>query len=502
MSNKGSLLPSHPHGARIAEIFSYGWNWIEAPNEGGTPAWKTVDKFPLKPRVLWQRWQDAATLVGVRFGRQTTYAMIDIDAGSPYHSRLNEIQDCLETIGITYTIPIRSSFSGGYHLYVPLAQEHPTFGVSCALRQCLEAQGFVVNPGELEIFPNEKSFGKCWLGEFVDYNAHRLPLQPGSGSCMVGYDGTPTNNSLGLFLSTWDNAKQVNALTNDEFVEAMGIARANRRRRGRRSTGPVEEWRDDLTATIADGWTGPGQTNQLLKDIATFGRVFEKLCGVELAEYVERIATTRPGFEQWCGHQAEIWQRSSMWARAVEKYYWPLGDAPLRTREKLPDVNAQRARDARDRIADAMQQLRFEVGMTIRELVAQLVKDARCSVQTLYKNLDLWHPNPAPEATPADGCVTAQPEGDTAQIEALRALVRESLESAESSTVTHLRGENEVCSLKSASQKNLTPGEKRGVQGGEEGLSTAAACGKLPNDWATHLAECLADWSRSGVAHA
>lgn len=474
MKTKSGLLPSHPHGARLAQLFSYGWNWIEAPNEGGTPAWKTVDKFPLKPRVLWQRWQDAGTLVGVRFGRQTAYALIDIDAGSPYHSRLNEIQDCLETIGITYTIPIRSSFSGGYHLYIPLAQEHPSFGVACALRQCLEAQGFMVNPGELEIFPNEKAFGKSWLGEFVDYNAHRLPLQPATGSCMVGYDGTPTDNALGVFLATWDNAKQVNSLTDDEFVEAIGIARANRRRRGRRATGPVEEWRDDLVATIADGWTGPRQTNQLLKDIATYGRVFERLCGVELAEYVERIATSRPGFEQWCSHQHEIWQRSFMWARAVEKYYWPLGDAPLRTREKLPDVNAQRARDARDRIADAMQQLRFEVGMSIRELVHQLVKDARCSVQTLYKNLDLWHPQPPS----ADGCVTAQPEGHSAIIEAMRAIVREGLESTENSTVTHLGGRNEVCSSEIPSSKNLTSGGKGGVQGGK-GLSTAPTCGKL-----------------------
>lgn len=488
---KQALLPSHPHGAKLAQLFSYGWNWIEAPNEGGAVAWKTVDKFPLRPRVLWQRWQDPSVLVGVRFGKDTPYAMIDIDAGSPYHGRLNDIQECLETIGLEATVAIRSSFSGGYHIYIPLGRSHPTFGVACAIRQCLEAQGFTVNPGELEIFPNEKQYGKSWIGEFVDYNAHRLPLQPSSGAALVGYDGTPTTNSLAIFLAAWENATKVNALTDDDFTEAIGIARANRRRRGRRATGPVEDWREDLLAIISEGWTGPKQTNQLLKDIACYGRVFEKLCGVELAEYVERVATTRPGYEQWCGHQHEIWQRSFMWARAAEKYYWPLGDTPLRTREKLPDINAQRARDARDRIADAMQHLRFDVvGLAVRDLAERLVKEARCSLQTLYKNLDLWHPNPALEGTPSPECVTAQPEGDTADIEALRALVRESLESTEKSTVTHLGGGNEVSSLETASQKNLTPGEQRGVQGGEEGLSTAPTCGK-PSELALMLAEIL-----------
>ena len=475
-----ALLPSHPHGQRLAQLFSYGWNWIEAPNEGGTVAWKTVDKFPLKPRVLWQRWQDPSVLVGVRFDKQTAYAMVDIDAGSPYHGRLNEIQEALETIGLESTVALRSSFSGGYHIYIPLGRSHPTFGVACAIRQCLEAQGFIVNPGELEIFPNEKAFGKSWLGEFVDYNAHRLPLQPSTGAALVGYDGTPTTNSLAIFLAAWDNAVKVNALTDDTFTEAIGIARANRRRRGRRATGPVEEWREDLQAIISEGWTGPKQTNQLLKDIATYGRVFERLCGVELAEYVERIATSRPGYGQWCGHQHEIWKRATMWARAAEKYYWPLGDEPLRNREKMPDGNALKAREARDRIADAMQHLRFDVvGLAVRELAERLVKEAHCSVQTLYKNLDLWHPDPPPEATPAEGCVTAQPEGDTAQIEALRALVRESLESNESSTVTHLGGGNEVCSFETASQKNLTPGGRDGGLGEGEGLSTGNPCGKL-----------------------
>jgi hypothetical protein len=34
--------------------------------------------------VLWNQWQDANTLIGVRFTHDTYYGLLDIDAGSDY----------------------------------------------------------------------------------------------------------------------------------------------------------------------------------------------------------------------------------------------------------------------------------------------------------------------------------------------------------------------------------------------------------------------------------
>jgi hypothetical protein len=76
----------------------------------------------MRPRVLWNDWQDANTLIGVRFTHDTVYGLLDIDAGSDYCNPdgVAEIRAALETIGITRTVLTRSSWNGGLHLYIPL----------------------------------------------------------------------------------------------------------------------------------------------------------------------------------------------------------------------------------------------------------------------------------------------------------------------------------------------------------------------------------------------
>lgn len=466
------LLPSHPHGARIAEIFSYGWKWLELPADSPTKDWKTNDTYRLKPRTLWNYFQDAARIIGTRFGSSTRYAMLDVDKDSQYLDLVPSLIGALETIGIVRTIIVRSSWSGGVHIYIPLPQKFPTFSVACALRQCLEAQGFELAPGQLECFPNEKPYGKSWMGEFHEYNGHRLPLQPGAGSCLLDDDlePIPTHSQLAHFLAQWDNAAAANSA--GEIGEALNVARTNRRRRGRRAngSGKIAPWKADLEAIIEQGWTGSGQTNYLLKEIACYGIVFEGLKGQNLADYVTKVAVNCPGYAQHCQHQHEIDRRAYQWAMSAQFYWWPLGELPLINRTKL-SVNEYRQASARDRISEAMAVLKHQA-LGIRELAQRIVKEVGCSLQTLYKHPDLWHPS--------QRCVTAQPEGVTAQMEAIRAEILESLESVDIRGVTHQGGDNEVCNLKSAPLKNSPPqGKERGC-GGEEGIST----GWLPAlDW-------------------
>jgi hypothetical protein len=69
-----------------AKSFPYRWQSIVAANpaEADKPEWATETRYPLRPRTLWQLWQDATQLVGVRFGSTTQYALVDIDAHSQY----------------------------------------------------------------------------------------------------------------------------------------------------------------------------------------------------------------------------------------------------------------------------------------------------------------------------------------------------------------------------------------------------------------------------------
>ncbi|MBD1866119.1 hypothetical protein H6F95_02135 [Cyanobacteria bacterium FACHB-471] len=396
-------FPADPLGKRLCETFPYRWQSIVADSPIDATekaAWRTLTRYPLRPRTLLNLWQDAAQLVGVRFGTTTSYALIDLDKDGQYHPShtpgiLSTIRATLETIGIYRTILIRSSWSGGLHLYIPLPASVPTFALAVALKQCLSTQKLFLYPGQLEVFPNVKSYGKA--GKTVEYNAHRLPLQPGSGSTLLNDDLQPIRGNLEQFFGAWDTAAAGQDM--EELGKALVRARkAHHTRRASRSN-KIDSWKQDLQSEMEQGWTAYGQTNQLLKAIACYGVVFASLTGEALALYVEEIATHCPGYNQWCRHQHEIRKRAEDWASAAENHYWALGTSPKRGRapqggNNIVCFNRQRAEDAQSRIKAALLELeaRGELpdGTTARmKAIAQL---AKCSFSTLQKYKELWQP--------------------------------------------------------------------------------------------------------------
>lgn len=400
-NKRAEPLPLSPLGKRLCETFSYFWQAILGVNEPD-PQWQTVTKHPIRPRVLWRLWQDAAQLVGVRFASQTRYGVIDIDCESLYHpnqdpNALKAVRAALETIGLYRSILVRSSWSEGLHLYLPLPEEVPTFGLASALKQCLEAQGFIVKPGQLEIFPNCKAY--ALPGTYTEYNAHRLPLQPASGSCLLDSDCNPISEDLESFFQQWDIAAAGQAL--EELRSAIATARTNRKTKRHRSS-IVGEWQQDLLSEIQEGWTAHGQTNHLLKTIACYGVVFEGFTGDALAKYVHQTAINSPGYQQWCRHQHEIILRSQVWARAAEGYYWSLGSSPKRmgrlhndeTNNVVP-FNLARSEDAQQRIKAAFKHLEEQKQLP-PNATARAKAIAQCggvSTKTLYRYPELWHPS-------------------------------------------------------------------------------------------------------------
>jgi hypothetical protein len=400
-SHQTEPLPADPTGQRLCEIFGhYRWNFIHAflPEDStAKPAWTTVKNHPLRPRVLWERWQDANQLIGVRFTHDTCYALLDLDAGGAYCTAegVAQIRAALETIGITRTLLIRSSWRGGLHVYIPLAAWVKTFDLAVALKECLKAQGFQIKAGRLEIFPNVKAYG---VKTFIEYNAHRLPLQPGSGSCLLddALNDLPCN--LARFFWLWDGAASQQDM--DTLRHAMKIGRDNHRKRPKRRSHPVDTWRHDLDLEITEGWTAYGQTNRLLKTIACYGRVFEGLEGQALIDYTQRIAIHCPGYAQYCRHQHEIERKVTAWARAVEGYYWPLGTPPSRDSNSCPPqnnlvpFNQQQSESAQHRIRAAYAQLEAagELPDQITARAKAIAQAGGIALRTLYKNLSLWHP--------------------------------------------------------------------------------------------------------------
>ena len=249
-------LPAEELGQRLCNTFGrYRWKFIYAdvPLASEPKAkWKTENRYPIKNRVLYRQWQDPEELVGVRFDHETLYALIDIDSKSKYHPRnssdgIGTIQAALETIGITRTILISSSWSDGLHLYVPLAELVNTFNLALAIKGCLEVQGLELGAGQLEVFPNPKPYGNQIKTEYL---AHRLPLQPGTGSHLLDEDLNFISAELGDFFIAWDSAaasQDVEALS-----VALSVARDNNRKRPRRRLNKADAWEKDLLTVISD----------------------------------------------------------------------------------------------------------------------------------------------------------------------------------------------------------------------------------------------------------
>jgi len=406
-------IPADPLGQRLYDLFGRQlWDFIEAPAPppGKKPDWLTVTDYQLRPRILWQRWQDPDTLIGVRFDSETYYALIDIDVESPHCNpeAIADIRAALETIGLTRTILLRSSSSNGLHLYIPLPELIKTFDLAVAIEECLQAQGYAIAKGTLEIFPNPKTFG---VERIILYNGHRLPLQPGTGSCLLDDDLNPIGDSLEQFFTLWDTAAAQQDL--DELRHALKIGRDNRRKKPRlkrSESRKAEAWREDMEAEIAAGWSGPGQTNHLLKTIACHGHVFLELKGDDLIAHTLELATHLPGYQQYCQHQQHIERRVKAWCRSVQNYYWPYGDEPKRNTadggEQL-NQNEVKAQDAQQRIREAFQQLQAmeRLPNTVRGLMERLAKLAGSSFRTLQKYKALWHP----DHRSSEPCVIPQP---------------------------------------------------------------------------------------------
>ena len=393
---------------RLSHWFNHGYDAIEKVGDG---QWTTLRCY-LLPAAIYEKWRDGDRAIGLGFGQETNYFVIDIDCGSKYHNEaaIGEIKAALEAIGINKTVLIQSSFSSGWHLYVFLPESVPTFSLSCALHYCLEDAGLEIQKGQLELFPNRKKYNPD--GKSI-YNRHRLPLQPGSGSFLLDGDFCPFIDSIEIFLDLADGA----ALNNDleTLLEACGVAKgrySEEKKQKRENNGPdgffslkrigknAKQWKQFLEAAIEKGWDAYHQSNILLGYIAEYGRVFLGLGGVELHEYIYKTAIAAPGYSTYCRHQEEIYGWCERWARSAERHRYPYGTRKGGEFKRLGKgglTNEEKKADAMTRVIECVED--FEASgrswpATIRDRRSLIAMLAKCSERTLAKAeyLPLWHP--------------------------------------------------------------------------------------------------------------
>lgn len=407
-----SNLPPSQEFAFIPEIdhpffglFPYRFDYIYA-NHGFQAAWKTETRHPLSDRMIDQ----GAHLFGVRFGYETRYALLDIDADSLYHPSsdplaIDRMIAALEPLGIVATVPITSSYSGGLHVYLPLDQALKSWEVGTAIAVLLARGGFTIAPGQLEIFPNRKTSPE------QKYNAHRLPLQ--SGSYLLDADFCPILTSWEEFARRWHLASEKNDCDQAAIDKVLKLYH----RQDYRLTREANKFLQDLDAEIEVGWTAHGQTNHILGRIALRGYVFahvvedcdQPLEGRALVDYICDTARRLPGFDEWCRHQVDLRHRAWDWARSVQaspKYFHYGVDraidfsAPVRS-EGGTAWNMLQSQLARLRISEAIADLLDKDSLPIgtRDRLTAIAGYG-ISPDTLYKHTDLWHPEHLSDPSP------------------------------------------------------------------------------------------------------
>lgn len=354
--------------------------------------------------------------------------MLDIDAGSPYHPRrdrmaIDRIVDALAPLGLEEHLTVTSSDSKGLHLYFPFDIDLPSWKVGLAITTLLENRGFKCLGGWLEVFPNPKPFTSN--GSISLYHGHRLPMQ--QGSYLLNQDLCPITGGAQTFARLWQATERRNSI--DKTILEQTIAQS--KRTVYRISTSAEKFLNDMNADIEPGWTGKGQTNELLGGIARrsyiFGHILgasEPLTGEDLVADIVKVAKGLPGFKDWCGHQHDLESRAQDWARCVEAshYYHYGNNTPLKVLnpkvKQLTLWNQQQLDKARVKIKEAVLGL-FRANSwpeTIKERVALLLKNGM-SKATLYKHKDLWHPSAegaktAPVENPPDPPIFQEGAGD------------------------------------------------------------------------------------------
>ncbi|MFZ4558145.1 MAG: hypothetical protein ACOYN8_17405 [Pseudanabaena sp.] len=384
--NSKNLLPADPIEQEFAALFSHMWDWIFKDPDG----WHTNSKYPLSPRDLIQKLRSPHEIIGVRFGTETRYLMLDIDSGSQYHPTndeqgINNILGAMESIGLTRYIRNQSSSSTGLHLYFPLPESVNSFNLACASRHALEKAGLTVKGGTLEIFPNVKSFSEVTKTLF---NGHRLPLQAGSYLLDSNYE--PYSQSLESFLIAWKTA----AASQDMKILNKAIATAPKPKTFKsKETGKGIEWRSNLESRIETGWTGKAQTNELMFQISQYGRVFLGIDDLnKLVEYTATKTKSCKGFYEYSNHTHEVDRLALDKSKYVMEEYYPYGSkSGLTSGDRIAKIREPKPSPL-DRIKAAIAQIKDQVFQTTRALLETLANLLNISYSTLYKFKELWQP--------------------------------------------------------------------------------------------------------------
>ena len=364
---------------------------------------------------------------GCYWAEETRHGVLDIDIDSKFHNSqaLAELSRKFAAVGLPLT-PYQSSDSGGWHLYFFLNDWAPSADVESTIKAYLKAHRYEIKSGTLEVFPSG--------------NALRLPLQRGfgwltpDGKLNKRREDLTRDEALASFLTdiennagNWELAKLLIESQNlsagiagdagaqgeedpQSYEGFEGLFRSGldweKYQRGR------EYWINGLSdrSQRHDGilcvghylWYGDKSAGvQALPHLKNAEARAEKIRAWLEGKHNGRSRAVNRG--EWTQINGDI-ERAANWTgqEALIRDYepYPLTDRLLKrlkwlnsktgklwTVEELEKANLTRSLDARQRIAESVQDCLTQGIQVTRNRLAEM---AGCSPNTVSKHRDLW----------------------------------------------------------------------------------------------------------------
>ncbi|MBZ0188622.1 MAG: hypothetical protein K8F91_20420 [Candidatus Obscuribacterales bacterium] len=422
--------------AQFLELF-HRYGYIYKPLSGGSwysakEQWKLPDSEILKAIAC----AHSKFFIGCRAGKTTRFAVLDIDQKSRYHNKqsLEKLLHALSDAGLGQSSLYRSSYSGGWHLYLFFEEPISSADLRKQLVKLLVLNDFQIVKGQLEIFPHPGGQGSLGLGL-------RLPMQPGFAwldrkTLEIDHERheLSATKALELFIdvlesdaNSYADFRQLKTYVEQlEKRKSAAIARGRGESNSnvvsiRRTEKPVQEGEfDDFVCAvfhrlppgiIVDNWykgrlyhlnglSGPSQRAEAIecvghylfygdpsRDLPALGYGYEQERQWALDEFL-RVRNNGQSHDINRGRADAFAQveRAAQWRPPHKK-----ADQPQKYSPVVPITwvrgNAKRQTDARRRISNALEGLKEREGSFTTE---ELRKAARCSRETIYKHEDIW----------------------------------------------------------------------------------------------------------------
>ena len=351
--------------------------------------------------------------LAIRPNKTTNWLVLDVDQHrSPHHPDRGEgsLETLLERcrlMGLNRPLQLRSSFSGGIHLWFPLSQPVKTFDAALTMKRALltpritsgldaesyafqEAERLQLSGGVLEVFPNDKARDS-------DYKAIRMPCTGQGNGLFV--EGFGIVDEPAAFRAHWEEAAHYNQLVESRFVrdrvpdcgpynwveqgddgelkfvplnwvvplsrscassKVVSAVKGEGLLKGLpQKSASLPKSVEDAKQLLQVGWTGRGQTQLIQLAALMVARTQYEQADL-IADEVCELLVACPGFYDHCGHVDEILRKERPGRSACAKaaFFDPCYEGSWKE-----VANKKRSEDASERAVAALRRAEEE-GLT------------------------------------------------------------------------------------------------------------------------------------------